>query len=482
MAGLSQEKTDNQENVTQWQEAERSTLPTGRAGPSVALQSILVYIEARTVLSMRSQYFSERVAKSSINIAGRAITQTAMARLTAARRAPAPPSDSESPSPSESDSADSIADTLQPVPAKRGRKTNSSAGRSSTSSQKRRKSTNTDHVSEDEEQQLDAEEAAPAQEEEEQQQPEAEDQDIKAEEAQPTGPAQTQQQPKSEFAPLTANNSPTKPSRLASQAPKSPSPTKPRVRQLSAFPEKPAAPKPRLTIHKIVLINFKSYAGVVNIGPFHASFSAIVGPNGSGKSNTIDALLFVFGFKASKMRQGKLSELIHNSDQFQDLDFCSVEVHFREIIDLDTPVPEGQPPLFDVVPGTELVVARTAYRNNTSKYTVNNRTSNYKDVTTLLKGKGIDLDHKRFLILQGEVESIALMKPKGATEHEDGLLEYLEDIIGTDRFKEPLEQANKEVEELNDQRTHAMNRVKVVEHEKAMLEVRLAAILTFLSS
>jgi len=64
------------------------------------------------------------------------------------------------------------------------------------------------------------------------------------------------------------------------------------------------------------------------------SFSAIVGPNGSGKSNTIDALLFVFGYRASKMRQGKLSELIHNSDRYPNLQQCSVEVHFREIIDL----------------------------------------------------------------------------------------------------------------------------------------------------
>ena len=64
------------------------------------------------------------------------------------------------------------------------------------------------------------------------------------------------------------------------------------------------------------------------------SFSSIVGPNGSGKSNTIDALLFVFGYRASKMRQGKLSELIHNSARYPDLDDCSVEVHFREIIDL----------------------------------------------------------------------------------------------------------------------------------------------------
>ena len=59
-----------------------------------------------------------------------------------------------------------------------------------------------------------------------------------------------------------------------------------------------------------------------------------MGPNGSGKSNTIDALLFVFGYRATKMRQGKLSELIHNSARYPDLTECSVEVHFREIIDL----------------------------------------------------------------------------------------------------------------------------------------------------
>jgi len=72
--------------------------------------------------------------------------------------------------------------------------------------------------------------------------------------------------------------------------------------------------------------------------PGTQSFSAIVGPNGSGKSNTIDALLFVFGYRASKMRQGKLSELIHNSARYPELDECSVEVHFRDIIDLVRPV------------------------------------------------------------------------------------------------------------------------------------------------
>ena len=36
-----------------------------------------------------------------------------------------------------------------------------------------------------------------------------------------------------------------------------------------AIPEEPTGPKSRLVIHKLVLINFKSYAGRQEIGPFH---------------------------------------------------------------------------------------------------------------------------------------------------------------------------------------------------------------------
>ena len=59
----------------------------------------------------------------------------------------------------------------------------------------------------------------------------------------------------------------------------------------------------------------------------------------------------------------------------------------------------------------------------------------------LINVRVIDLDHNHFLILQvlgilkmiictGEVESITQMQPKARTEHEYGLLKYLEDIIG----------------------------------------------------
>jgi structural maintenance of chromosome 4 len=174
-------------------------------------------------------------------------------------------------------------------------------------------------------------------------------------------------------------------------------------------------------------------------------------------------MLFVFGFRASKMRQGKISALIHNSAQHQNLDFCEVEVHFQEVVDL----PNGK---HEVVRDSQMVVSRKAFKNNSSNYYLNGRTTNFTVVTTLLKDKGIDLDHKRFLILQGEVESIAQMKPKAANEHDDGLLEYLEDIIGTSKYKTPIEEAAVELENLNEVCVEKQGRVQHVEKEKNGLE------------
>ncbi|KAH9676502.1 Structural maintenance of chromosomes protein 4 [Citrus sinensis] len=195
---------------------------------------------------------------------------------------------------------------------------------------------------------------------------------------------------------------------------------------------------PRLFIKEMVMRNFKSYAGEQRVGPFHKSFSAVVGPNGSGKSNVIDAMLFVFGKRAKQMRLNKVSELIHNSTNYQNLDSAGVSVHFQEIVDLD----DGT---YEAIQGSDFVISRVAFRDNSSKYYINDRPSNFTEVTKKLKGKGVDLDNNRFLILQGEVEQISLMKPKGQGPHDEGFLEYLEDIIGTDKYVEKIDESYKDM-------------------------------------
>jgi structural maintenance of chromosome 4 len=250
---------------------------------------------------------------------------------------------------------------------------------------------------------------------------------------------------------------------------------KTRTYALSQQSQENRPPKPRMVIVRLVMTNFKSYAGRQEVGPFHPSFSSVVGPNGSGKSNVIDSLLFVFGFRASKMRQGKISALIHNSGAFSNLDHCEVQVCFQEILDL----PQGK---YSVIENSELVISRRAFKNNSSKYYINGRTSDYKEVTTLLRSRGIDLDHKRFLILQGEVESIAQMKPKAQGEHDDGLLEYLEDIIGTSQYKKPIEESINQAEELNEVCAEKKNRVKLVEKEMESLEDKKTLALQFINT
>lgn len=50
-----------------------------------------------------------------------------------------------------------------------------------------------------------------------------------------------------------------------------------------------------------------------------------------------------------------------------------------------------------------------------------------------------------------------MMKPKGQTEHDEGMLEYLEDIIGCGRLNEPIKVLCRRVEILNEHRGEKVN-------------------------
>merc|ERR1712110_1149202 len=118
---------------------------------------------------------------------------------------------------------------------------------------------------------------------------------------------------------------------------------------------------PRLIITHIENENFKSYQGKRTLGPFHKSFTSIIGPNGSGKSNVIDSMLFVFGYRANKIRNKKVSGLIHNSEKFPNLSSATVEVHFFMIKDTI-----DDRDSFEVLPDSRFVVSRTAFKDNSS--------------------------------------------------------------------------------------------------------------------
>ncbi|XP_058111027.1 structural maintenance of chromosomes protein 4-like [Magnolia sinica] len=60
--------------------------------------------------------------------------------------------------------------------------------------------------------------------------------------------------------------------------------------------------------------------------------------------------------------------------------------------------------IYEAVAGSDFVITRVAFRDNSSNVYINSCRSNFTKVTKKLKGKGVDLDNNRFLILQGKVE------------------------------------------------------------------------------
>lgn len=50
-----------------------------------------------------------------------------------------------------------------------------------------------------------------------------------------------------------------------------------------------------------------------------------------------------------------------------------------------------------------------------------------------------------------------MMKPKAPTEQDSGMLEYIEDIIGTNRFIKPIQHFNAKAEEKNELRLEKVN-------------------------
>lgn len=76
------------------------------------------------------------------------------------------------------------------------------------------------------------------------------------------------------------------------------------------------------------------------------------------------------------------------------------------------------------------------------------------------------------LLVQGEVEQISLMKPKAEDEHDSGLLEYLEDIIGTKHYVERIVKAAGQLEDLSEERRKHLQLVKTARAHCRLLSSR----------
>ncbi|KRH93013.1 Structural maintenance of chromosome protein, partial [Pseudoloma neurophilia] len=228
-------------------------------------------------------------------------------------------------------------------------------------------------------------------------------------------------------------------------------------------------------IKNITLHNFKSYHGIHSIDM--TNFTTIVGPNGSGKSNLLDAILFIFGYQAKKMRQTKIQELIH-----KDCHTCSVEITFllsehdqeenlnhneekydHKSEDKSQEKKDDCSMEKDKSKSQKFIRLKREISGNKSTYYFDREKISTEQLKMNLLKYNIPLENNRFMILQGEIEAIAQMKPKD--EQNGGILEYLEEIIGTNRYIPKIRQIEEKMVDVKEKYEYTKNIYKLKERE-----------------
>lgn len=153
-------------------------------------------------------------------------------------------------------------------------------------------------------------------------------------------------------------------------------------------------------LKKLKLYGFKSFAYKTEI-ELKDGIMGIVGPNGCGKSNIIDALIWIFGEKSSRL--GKI-------ENQADLIFAGTEVHkplgYAEV----EVIIDNENSLLPVE-YREVSIKRTITRSGESEFFINNKKCRLKDIYALLADTGIGKGAYSFME-QGRIDMILSNKPE----------------------------------------------------------------------
>uniref|UniRef100_A0A7S4VE94 Structural maintenance of chromosomes protein n=1 Tax=Alexandrium monilatum TaxID=311494 RepID=A0A7S4VE94_9DINO len=200
-------------------------------------------------------------------------------------------------------------------------------------------------------------------------------------------------------------------------------------------------------VHEIVVENFKSYQGRVQIGPFR-KFTCVIGPNGAGKSNLMDAISFVLGVQARVLRSEKLRDLVYRKegeDPKKNQRTASVELTY-----VDEEDPEEE---------TKLVFRRMILRSGEARFQVNSEIVSQADYHKRLEGINILSKVRNFLVFQGDVEATAQRQGKDLTA-------FFEQISGSEAFRQEYERLAAEKSKKEDNARYLFTKKRNAINEK----------------
>ena len=194
------------------------------------------------------------------------------------------------------------------------------------------------------------------------------------------------------------------------------------------------------------LHNFKSYKGTTKIGFGESNFTSIIGPNGSGKSNMMDAISFVLGVRSSHLRSHQLKDLIYRGP-IQD-NFIVDNAYVCAFYKKDDSIVELRRDISDL---------------GESTYRIDDSIVSYKEYSQWLENENILIKAKNFLVFQGDVEQVASQSPMD-------LSKLIEEVSGSNQYKEEYELLKDEVNMLGKETASAMKNSKRAENELKTLE------------
>ena len=177
-----------------------------------------------------------------------------------------------------------------------------------------------------------------------------------------------------------------------------------------------------MKIHTLKVNNFKSYKGKHVIGPF-TEFTAVIGTNASGKSNCFDAICFVLGASSNSLRCKDLSELLYKGSE------CTKTGYVQMTLATEY--------------GTKVKFKREI-SGNSCTYSVNKENVTRQEYREQLKSHGFHQNFQSYILFQGEIGTMATMKPKALTQ-------LIENLSGSNQMKDSYERLEKELNDVSKQ-------------------------------
>lgn len=210
-------------------------------------------------------------------------------------------------------------------------------------------------------------------------------------------------------------------------------------------------------IKQVIVNGFRSYKDETFVDPFDKQHNIVIGRNGTGKSNFFDAIQFVLlTSRFSNLRQDERQALLYEGSGKHVMS-AFVEIVFDNA--------DGRL----VMDSTEVTLRRTIGIKK-DEFFVNQKHITKNDVYRLLESAGFSKSNPYYIVQQGKVNSLAMMRDKDR-------LELLKEVAGTNVYEERrlesigiLHDTNNKHEKIQSVLDYIQERLNELEGEKEELQ------------